>query len=142
MDRTHSRLKLEDIDLDPTAEDKCDGKVVVSLPGGEMFTGAAEGPDSPQGQLRCAAEATANALEAATDGRVQLEVLAVRAVDGFDTVIVVVSIGSRVEERLERLVGSCLIKGQPTRGAVLAVLSATNRLVGRVISEAGSEPAL
>lgn len=135
MDRTYCRCKLEDIALTNSTNDTCDGKVVVSLPGGLTFTGAAEGQGNPQGKLRCAAEATARALEAATEGKIELEVLAVRAVDGFDTVIVVVSLGSRVEDRVERLVGSCLIKGQPTRGAVLAVLSATNRLLGRVLSE-------
>jgi len=66
--------------------------------------------------------------------RVALEVLAVKAIEGFDTIIVVVSLSSKVAERTERLVGSCLIKGEPTRGAVLATLSATNRLLGRVFA--------
>lgn len=101
---------------------------------GESYTGRAEGPDTLQGQLRCAAEATSRALEAAAGDRIALEVLAVKAIEGFDTIIVVVSLSSRVEDRAERLVGSCLIKGDPTRGAVLAVLSATNRLLGRVLA--------
>ena len=73
------------------------------------------------------------ALQEASGGKVSLEVLAVKAVEGFDTVIVVVSLASRADGVAERLVGSCLIQGQSTRGAVLAVLSATNRLFGKVV---------
>jgi hypothetical protein len=84
--------------------------------------------------LRAAAEATAAALSQASEGLVHLDVLAVKAVEGFDTVIVVVSLQSEVAGVTERLVGSCLIRGEPERGAVLAVLSGTNRLFGKVVN--------
>jgi hypothetical protein len=42
---------------------------------------------------------------------------------------VIVSLSSRVDERSERLVGSCLIGDDSARGAALAVLKATNRLL-------------
>ncbi len=127
------RVRLADFSIDMASEDLCRGRVVVGWNPGEEFVGVAESDGSMRGQLRCAAEATAMALQLASEGKVSLEVLAVKAVESFDTVIVVVSLASRADGVAERLVGSCLIQGQSTRGAVLAVLSATNRLFGRVV---------
>ncbi len=131
----HRRLRLGEFELVPAAAGRCKARVVLGWDEDGDFVGVAEGADSPSGQLRSAAEATARALETAAGDKVELKVLAVKAIEGFDTIIVVVSLGSRVQNQTERLVGSCLIKGQPARGAVLAVLSATNRLLGRVLAE-------
>jgi len=100
----------------------------VAWRSGPNFIGTAEGTDSPQGQLRCAAEAAAHALEQATDSQVVLQVLAVKAIEPFDTIIVIISL--EIAHVVKRLVGSCLVKEQMALGAVLAVLSATNRLLG------------
>ncbi len=132
------RVRLTDFRVDVANERACEAKVVVQWPDGPFFTGNAQGDGTPRGQLRCAAEATALALVQASKGKVALEVLAVKAVEGFDTVIVVVSLASQMGDLSERLVGSCLIKGQAPRGAVLAVLSATNRLFGHVVLAAKS----
>ena len=134
MHHVHSRLKLETFELTSPAAGRSRSRVELGWGGAETFTGLAECQDTPQGQLRCAAEATSRALELAAGERVALEVLAVKAIEGFDTIIVVVSLSSKVKDHTERLVGSCLIKGEPCRGAVLAVLSATNRLFGRVLA--------
>ena len=138
----HRRLRLGGFELVPTSAGQCRAKVVLGWEEDGDFVGVAEGADSPSGQLRSAAEATARALETAAKEKVGLKVLAVKAIEGFDTIIVLVSLGSRVQDQTERLVGSCLIKGQPARGAVLAVLSATNRLLGKVLAEmrSGTEP--
>jgi hypothetical protein len=127
------RVCLTDFNCDASEEAGCQARVVVQWAQGQAFVGEATGDGSTRGKLRCAAEATARALVQASEGEVDLEVLAVKAVEGFDTVIVVVSLASRVGEVAERLVGSCLIKGQAPRGAVLAVLSATNRLFGHMV---------
>ncbi len=50
-----------------------------------------------------------------------------------DTNIVVVLVSGRVLGQVRRLAGSCLIKDDPPRRAALAVLKATNRLMGGVI---------
>jgi hypothetical protein len=131
----NQRLKLEEFGFTKSTPAKCEAHVVLAWGEGEEFVGSAAGQDDTQGQLRCAAEATASALMLAADQRITLEVLAVRAVEGFDTIIVVVSLTGIVDDQAERLVGSCLIRGDPARGAVLAVLSATNRLLGRVLAE-------
>ena len=123
------RVRFEDFVLQQLPENRCSVRVVLSWHPGDEFVGIAEGEDSPQGQLRSGAEATARALEAAAHGRVGLTVLSVKAIETFNTVLVIVSLSSHVDHRAERLVGSCLIKERAARGAALAVLSATNRLL-------------
>jgi len=127
------RVRLADFNCEASEANGCQARVVVQWASDQIFVGESKGDGSSRGSLRCAAEATARALMQASEGKVDLEVLAVKAVEGFDTVIVVVSLASQVGDVAERLVGSCLIAGQPPRGAVLAVLSATNRLFGHMV---------
>jgi len=127
--KSEVRIRFKDFVLQQLSDSQCSARVVLTWHSGEEFVGTAEGENSPHGQLRSAAEATARALEAATHGQVELTVLAVKALTTLETVLVVVSLSSRIDQRSERLVGSCLIKEQPARGAVLAVLDATNRLL-------------
>lgn len=102
---------------------------------GDGFVATAEAADSPQGQIRCAAEATALALERATRNKVTLQVLTVKEVEGSGTVLVVVSFA--LEDVMKRLVGACLAVERPSRGAVLAVLNATNRVLSLVVAGSG-----
>ncbi len=127
-DRSEVRVKFKDFVLQHLPDTLCSARVVLASPTGEEFVGTADGEDSAEGQLRTAAQATAHALEAVAHGQVELTVLAAKALRTLETVLVVVALASRADQRSERLVGSCLIKDQPARGAVLAVLDATNRL--------------
>jgi len=43
-----------------------------------------------------------------------------------------VQLSNPAKKLSERLVGSCLMKDQPPRGAALAVLTATNRMMQRL----------
>ncbi len=124
----NERVRLKEFEITQLPDGQCTGRVVVAWRSGPNFIGTAEGTDSPQGQLRCAAEAAAHALEQATDSEVVLQVLAVKAIEPFDTIIVIISL--EIAHVVKRLVGSCLVKEQMALGAVLAVLSATNRLLG------------
>ena len=128
--RSEERIRFEDFELQQLPDKRCSARVVLAWHSGDEHVGTAEGEDSLQGQLRSAAEATAHALEAAANGRVGLTVLTVKALETFETVLVIVSLSGSVDHRSERLVGSCLIKESAARGAALAVLSATNRLLG------------
>ena len=128
------RIKLVGFELKAVGGGRVAAEVTLAWPDNEEFEGAASGDDSPHGQLRAAAEATAQALVRACSERIGLEVLAVKAIEAFDTILVVVSLSSRVDQLSERLVGATLIRGrEPARGSVLAVLDATNRLIGRVM---------
>ena len=131
--RSEGRIRLEDFVFQPLPENRCSARVVLAWHPGDEYVGTAEGENSPQGRLRSAAEAAAHALEAAANGQVGLTVLTVKAKaidETFETVLVIVSLSDRVDHRSEHLVGSCLIKESAARGAALAVLSATNRLLG------------
>ncbi len=118
------------MDLQRLPNSRCSGRVVLSWEGGEPIVGTAEGVDSQTGVLRCAAEATARALELAVDNRISLQLLGARTIKAFDAIVVVVSLHSRVSDHEQRVVGTAVIESQPSRAAVNAVLSATNRLLG------------
>lgn len=125
-----ARIKFEDLDLETLPSGRCRSKVTLAWDEGNRFEGTAEGVTSDVGVLRCAAEATARALEAAVDSRVHLELQGITTIKAFDTVVVVVSLVSRFSEHTQRVVGSSVIDGNPPGAAVRAVLSATNRLLG------------
>lgn len=130
LTRSEKRIRFEDFVLQQLPDNRCSVRVVLAWHPGEKYVGTAEGEDSPQGRLRSAAQATAHALEAAANGQIGLTVLTVKALKTFETVLVIVSLSGHVDHRSERLVGACLIKESAARGAALAVLSATNRLLG------------
>lgn len=129
-DDTNTRVKFEDLDLETLPSGRCRSKVTLAWDEGNQFVGTAEGVSSDVGVLRCAAEATSRALEAAVDSRVHLELLGITTIKAFDTVVVVVSLASRISDHTQRVVGSSVIDGNPAGAAVRAVLSATNRLLG------------
>jgi hypothetical protein len=128
----YPRITFEDVVLDQVGN-RCSARVMLSLREDVELVGTAEGDASRRGRLRCAAEATAQAIESAVPSQLALTVLAVKLVETVDTVLVIVSLSSRGDQDGERLVGSCLVKERPDRSAALAVLSATNRLVGPLL---------
>ncbi len=129
------RVRLEGFEVEHLPDRRCAARVAVAWQPGSDFVGTAEGAGSPQGRLRCVAEATARALQRAAQNKVRLRVLAIKAVEGFglDAVLVVVSFEAL--GLVERLVGSCLIKEQPSRAACLAVLDATSRRLGAAVPD-------
>jgi hypothetical protein len=58
------------------------------------------------------------------------ELLGVKAVRAFDATVVIVSLATQGDQGAQRVVGSYLTESDPPRGAALAVLNATNRLLG------------
>src|SRR2546426_589189 len=98
--------------------------------GGRQFWGGGQGVPSQTGGLRCCAAAAVQALEQAVQTKVAFELLGVKAVRAFDATVVIVSLSAREPESASRLVGSYLTESDPSRGAALAVLNATNRILG------------
>ena len=131
MREPHPRITFEGVALDEVG-DRCSVRVTLSLSGVEMV-GTAEGEASEHGRLRCAAEATARAIENAAPSQLKLSVIAVKLVHTVEAVLVLVSLASQANQDGERLVGSCLVKGEPDQSTVFAVLSATNRIVGLLL---------
>jgi hypothetical protein len=125
------RLKFSEFSLERLPTGRCRSKVMLTWMDVHEFVGEAEGLVSPAGELRCAAQACVLALTKAVKGEVKLELLGVKAVKAFDACVVVVSLSVPKETEGQRLVGCFLTEEEnAARGAALAVLNATNRIVG------------
>jgi hypothetical protein len=100
---------------------------------GKRFVGRTEGQSSPIGDLRLGAEAAMQAVESFAAGGLGLELMGVKLVRAFDANVVIVSVTQRAA-RGTRLVGCYLADRDAVRGAALAVLNATNRVLGNYIA--------
>lgn len=100
---------------------------------GKRFIGRTEGQSSPIGDLRLGAEAAMQAVEAFAQGGLGLELMGVKLVRAFDANVVIVSCTQRTA-RGTRLVGCYLADRDAVRGSALAVLNATNRVLGNYLS--------
>jgi hypothetical protein len=99
-----------------------------------MFVGRALGQSSPLGDFRVAAEAALNALMSFGKGALQFELLGIKQMRAFDENLIIVSIAMRQDGKLTRLVGCYLVDADTRRGAAVAVLNATNRVLGNFIA--------
>lgn len=124
------RLRFQDFEFQRLASGRCRARVVLSWADGRHFAGESEGVISQAGELRCCAEAAVRALERVVQPRMGFELLGVKAVRAFDSTVVIVSLSARQESRASRLVGAYLAEADAARGAALAVLNATNRILG------------
>ncbi|MEO8633891.1 MAG: hypothetical protein ABI587_01310 [Gemmatimonadales bacterium] len=125
------RLRFTEFSLDRLANGRCRSRVVLTWQDADEFTGEAEGLGSQAGELRCAAEACVIALTKAVKGEIKFELLGVKSVRAFDSNVVIASLAVAGEEQTQRLVGCFLTPDvDPVRGAALAVLHATNRILG------------
>lgn len=127
------RLRFHEFGFHRLANGRCRAKVVLTWSDGRRFEGSSDGVASPTGELRCSAAAAVQALEQAVQPQLTFELLGVKAVRAFDATVVIVSLSARTTDAA-RLVGSCLTESDPPRGAALAVLNATNRLLGNYLA--------
>jgi hypothetical protein len=127
---SEQRLRFREFEFQRLASGRCRAKVVLSWADGRQFQGESDGVISQAGELRCCAEATVRALERVVQPKMGFELLGVKAVRAFDAVVVIVSLSARQESRASRLVGAYLAETDVPRGAALAVLNATNRILG------------
>ena len=131
---TAERLRFQDFTFQRLPNGRCRAKVVLGRTGADSFTGEADGVTSPAGELRCSAEAAVQALGEAVESEIVFELLGVKAVRAFDATVVIVSLSARQASKATRLVGTYLTETDPPRGAALAVLNATNRILGNHFS--------
>ena len=129
---SQDRLRFAQFTLERLTNGRCRAKVDLTWRESERFSGDAEGLSSQAGELRCAADATVRALAQAVAGDVAFELLGVKAVRAFDATVVIVSLSVQQKDQPgpHRVVGSYLSDSEPARGAALAVLNATNRILG------------
>lgn len=101
--------------------------------GGQTYRDEVEGETGAAVELRLAAQATLRALEAILHGRMQFGLVGIKSFRAFDTDVVVVLLRT---ENVNALIGASLATGDPHRSAALAVLNATNRVLGNYLTNA------
>ncbi|MBV9109830.1 MAG: hypothetical protein JO306_10525 [Gemmatimonadetes bacterium] len=120
------------------------GRVVARVElewGGRTFAGEVEGESGHALELRAAAAATVEALEGVIGGRVKFQLVGIKPFRAFDADVVVALLRSDLDGK--SLIGAALAADDPFRAAAVAVLNATNRVLGNYLSnedltEAGS----
>jgi hypothetical protein len=132
------RLRFVGFDFRKLPSGGCQARVELEWVAGQRYVGVAEGIGSATGVLRCAAQAALHAIEASIEGRMHFALLGVKALRAFDATVVIVSLAAQAEEEARRIVGSYLTDDGRERGAALAVLNATNRLLGNLFVRAGA----
>jgi hypothetical protein len=126
------RLRFAEFEFRRLPSGGCQARVVLEWMPGQQFVGVAEGMASATGSLRCAAEAAVRAIEQALTVPMTLELLGVKALRAFDSTVIIVSLSTHRETESRRIVGSYLTEDGRERGSALAVLNATNRLLGNL----------
>lgn len=127
------RVKFADFSFALTPSGQCSAEVTLEWDG-VLYTGRSMGQSSPLGDFRVAAEAALRALDDFTKGALGLELLGVKHIRAFDANLVLVSVSVRENGQYTRLVGCYLAETDTRRGAAMAVLNATNRVLGNHIS--------
>lgn len=130
------RLRFDDFRLERFPNGRCKARVGLQWTQGRSFAGEAEGTQTKQGELQAAAQAALAAASESVRGEVALELRGIKAVRAFDAWVVVASVSARVDKLDIRLLGAFPVPGPDiSRGAVLAVLDATNRVLQRYLVE-------
>ncbi|HEX6533990.1 MAG TPA: hypothetical protein VF041_05305 [Gemmatimonadaceae bacterium] len=127
------RLRFTDFQFRRATDGRCAAEVELEWMEGQKFRGTSSGQSSPTVDLRVAAEAALRAIELFAEGGLSFELIGVKAIRAFDATVVIVSVTNR-REGPKRLLGAVLVEDDPVRGAVVAVLSATNRVLGNFIA--------
>jgi hypothetical protein len=132
-----ARLRFTHFAFQRSQAGQCSAEVALMTPDGRTHRGAASGQSTPLGDFRVAGDATIKALQLAVGTGYGLELQGVKPVRAFDANVVIVSVLARGPEEsvATRLVGCHLSEdGDPIRSTVIAILGATNRLLGNRIA--------
>ena len=134
LQASRERLRFKDFGLAPDGVGKCIARVALEWQGQEQAAGEARGESTPHGELRAAAEATLRAIERFADGKLAFEFAGVKAMRGFDADIIMVSVMLQRGGAPQRLLGCHLAEQDLPRGAAMATLHATNRIVASYLA--------
>ena len=128
------RLRFSNFSFTRSPAGRCHAEVELEWVDGVRVVGKADGQTSELGDLRIAAEAALRALESFSDQALVFELVGVKLLRAFDANVVIVSVGVKRGEGPGKLLGCYLAEKDIPRGAVLAVLNATNRVLGNFIA--------
>lgn len=121
------RVRFSRFEFHRAQTGQCSAEVTLEMDG-VMHRGQSSGPSSPLGDLRISAEACLRALSGFA-GQNEFELMAVKHVRAFDSNLAIVSVSHRQGTTTYPLVGCYLAKDDVCRGAAIAVLNATNRVL-------------
>ncbi len=134
---TSARLRFVHFGVSRTQAGQVTADVAFLTPEGVKHSAKASGQSTPLMDYRIVGDAALKALQAAVGRDVHLELQGVKPVRAFDANVVIVSVLARLEgeEKPRRLVGCHLSEDDdPLRSTVVAILGATNRLLGNRIA--------
>jgi hypothetical protein len=97
--------------------------------GDESFIGEAEGLETQRSRVELASRAALAAIGQAAENTLALD--GAKLVSAFDRQFVFVGVTGRIGREQQMLTGSCEVRDSAETAAVLAVLDATNRWIGR-----------
>jgi hypothetical protein len=127
-----TRVRLHSVTTTVRPDSLCEVRVEFEWTGPTLIEGIAEGSDTAQGRMRAGALAALAAAERVTDRSLRLDLRGAKLVRAFDVLLVVVALRGSSSLRRYDLIGSVVApEGDLARGAVLAVLDATNRIIER-----------
>ncbi len=127
------RLRFAGFVFTRTPAGHCSAEVTLDWEGA-VHIGTAKGQSGQLGEYRIAAEAALRALQDFVKEAMHFELLGVKHVRAFDSNLLIVSISVHDGARVNRLVGCYLAETDTCRGAAMAVLHATNRMLGNYIA--------
>jgi len=131
---TRERLRFTNFSFTRAPSGLCRASVELEWMDGDCYVGRSEGVASPLGDLRVCADATLRALEHFAHGELTFELIGVKTMRAFDENIVIVSVHASRDGTSHRLLGCHVAEKDSLRSAVVAVLHATNRMLGNFIS--------
>lgn len=136
MDERRTRLRFEEYLLERFPDGRCRAEVRMAWTRDRRFIGEAWGTQTMEGEIRASADAALAAVTQSTGGTLELTLRGAKAFKAFDAWMVVVSVNARSSEGTRRLWGAfpCVDEGTG-RGAVLAVLDSTNRILAQYLPE-------
>jgi len=129
------RLRFEDFQMVRFPNGRSSARVRMEWTQGRSYSGEAEGNQTLEGEVRAAAEAALKAAAGATEGQLDLNLRGAKALKIFDAWVVVVMVRAWIENKPLQLLGAYPCPDEDTpRGAVMAVLDATNRVLGQYLT--------
>lgn len=129
------RLRFSAFSFRRSPAGHCTAEAELEWNESQHYHGRAEGTASPFGDLRLAADATLRAISECARDAISFELIGVKVLRAFDANVVIVSVTARRNGTVHRLLGCHLADDDVLRGAALATLQATNRLLALALPD-------
>jgi len=134
-------VRCQGVHTEISQDSLCHTKVLVEWTNGAIFQGEGEGNRTPEGKIRAGALAAVQAAENATGGSLALHLRGAKAIKAFDRQVVIVALrGESAASRYDLIGSAAAPEDDLVRGAVLAVLNGTNRILGKYVQESEGTP--